>query len=416
MPVRAATGGAKEPEEEKPSVFGTFMSELKKGVSEQKELKDAADKIEAAAADAKAKASEGYKASSEAYRATASRVSEDESLNEALKSAEDAKASTKKTVSDSANAFMTGARDSLKTATSSGRVKSAQKAMDDVAKTGPAKAIADLASIAHEELLATDHANLKATPYTAPTDRRRSVLEKRHRRKETFVKANEDVSSLVIKKEGKWTKKWNAFVDDNPITTKIEDMKISWEESDNMIARRSREVAESFSDAVGGTFEDTEMGYVYEEVLKRDPKFSEMKFTLHCEKVIFPAILEAYLAGDAEVLEDWCTEACYNTLSSIIEQRKQLGQRLEYKVLDLRSVDIHAARMMDDHPVFVMTFQVTSNMVVRDKQGEIIEGADDEVKKVFYVCAMRRDPEELDPLLAWSAHEFGQIAEAKMLV
>ena len=43
-------------------------------------------------------------------------------------------------------------------------------------------------------------------------------------------------------------------------------MKISWEESDNMIARRSREVAESFSDAVGGTFEDTEMGYVYEEV------------------------------------------------------------------------------------------------------------------------------------------------------
>ena len=68
------------------------------------------------------------------YRATASRVSEDESLNEALKSAEDAKASTKKTVSDSANAvsdsanaFMAGARDSLKTAASSGRAKSAQK-------------------------------------------------------------------------------------------------------------------------------------------------------------------------------------------------------------------------------------------------------------------------------------------------
>ena len=53
MPVRTATGGAKEPEEEKPSVFGTFMSELKKGVSEQKELKEAADKIEAAAADAR---------------------------------------------------------------------------------------------------------------------------------------------------------------------------------------------------------------------------------------------------------------------------------------------------------------------------------------------------------------------------
>lgn len=43
-------------------------------------------------------------------------------------------------------------------------------------------------------------------------------------------------------------------------------MKITWEESDNMFARRSREVAESFSDAVGGTFEDSEMGYVYEEV------------------------------------------------------------------------------------------------------------------------------------------------------
>ena len=132
----------------------------------------------------RAKASEGYKASSEAYvggvlplipaptglgggvwnsdvavvfkqkcprypcicryKATASRVSEDESLNEALKSAEDAKASTKKSVSDSADKLMAGARDSFKTAASSGRAKSAQKAINDIAATGPAKVSASL--------------------------------------------------------------------------------------------------------------------------------------------------------------------------------------------------------------------------------------------------------------------------------
>ena len=41
--------------------------------------------------------------------------------------------------------------------------------------------------------------------------------------------------------------------------------------------------------------------------------------------------------------------------------------------------------------VFVMTFQVTSNMVVRDKQGEILEGADVSVAETVCLLPANRN-------------------------
>ena len=47
------------------------------------------------------------------------------------------------------------------------------------------------------------------------------------------------------------------------------------------------------------------------EILRLDPKFDVDVFSAHLERVIIPAVLEAHLAGDAPVLQDWCTEAKY---------------------------------------------------------------------------------------------------------
>ena len=53
----------------------------------------------------------------------------------------------------------------------------------------------------------------------------------------------------------------------------------------------------------GGAMEETEMAFVIDEIRYVDPGFEEQEFILHCERVVFPSLVEAWLSGDKEVLQ-----------------------------------------------------------------------------------------------------------------
>ena len=65
------------------------------------------------------------------------------------------------------------------------------------------------------------------------------------------------------------------------------------------------------------------------------------------------------------------------------------------------------AKMMDEHPLLIMTFTAQQTHCVRDATGAIRDGAEDQIERAYYVFAMRRDQSELDPLLAWQVMEVG---------
>lgn len=51
-----------------------------------------------------------------------------------------------------------------------------------------------------------------------------------------------------------------------------------------------------------------------------------------------------------------------------------LGYHFDSKILDISNVDLAAAKMMEQGPVLVISFQSQSMMCVQDKKGTVVEG------------------------------------------
>ena len=114
-------------------------------------------------------------------------------------------------------------------------------------------------------------------------------------------------------------------------------LKMKYDESDNLVIRASRVVTDRVGDAFSGVMTQSDMAEALTEILKIDPSFSKEKFVQQCQFEIIPVILEvgdsldsyeylksgvemftlflqAFLRGDTEVLKDWCHEAVSSLL------------------------------------------------------------------------------------------------------
>ena len=86
-------------------------------------------------------------------------------------------------------------------------------------------------------------------------------------------------------------------------------IKMKYDESDNLVIRASRVVTDKIGDMFGGVMTQSDMAEALAEIQKVDPSFNKEAFTKHCQFEIIPTVLEAYLRGDSDVLQDWCHEA-----------------------------------------------------------------------------------------------------------
>ncbi|KAJ8040296.1 Mitochondrial import inner membrane translocase subunit TIM44 [Holothuria leucospilota] len=210
-----------------------------------------------------------------------------------------------------------------------------------------------------------------------------------------------DATGVVLHKDSRWYKQWKEFSENNQVFTKIVDLKMKFDESDNVLVRASRAVTDRVSQLLGGMFSPTEMSEVLTEILKIDPSFTKESFLKMCEQEIIPNILEAMIRGDMEILKDWCYEAPYSQLSTPIKQAKAMGLQFDSKILDVDSIELSMGKMMEQGPVLVITFVAQQIMAVRNMKGEVVEGDPEKVMRVTYVWVLCRDQETLDPRAAW---------------
>merc|ERR1711920_964409 len=116
------------------------------------------------------------------------------------------------------------------------------------------------------------------------------------------------------------------------------------------------------------------------------------------EHVIAPAIVKAYLEGNSEFLRLHCGDAAYMAVNASIEERTKLKLELDQ---DLRvppsDINIAGAKPVDvgagyNAPVFVFTFNCQQINCLTNKDGEVVEGALDDIRNVFYAIALTRHP------------------------
>ncbi|KAJ1954032.1 protein translocase subunit [Linderina pennispora] len=253
-----------------------------------------------------------------------------------------------------------------------------------------------------------DEASLQYGGYRDKETRARSRIMSRTNKARSFaeyqrtrvVKADENAGEgMVLHKDSKWKESWDNFKSTNSVMQGIFKARKDYEESENPVIEASRVVTDKVRGVFGFFFNETESATALRQIRDQiDPTFNVEDFIRECREFIIPEILDAYLHSDAETLKVWCSEASYNVLTAIFTAQVQQGVISDCKILDMRHVDFHSARMLEnDVPVIVVTFQTQENNVFRDKKtGEIVQGSEDVIEACHYVSIFTKVPENAD--------------------
>lgn len=140
---------------------------------------------------------------------------------------------------------------------------------------------------------------------------------------------------------------------------------------------------------------ETEMAQSLREMKEIDPGFKFGEFQEEVETVIAPRVVDSFLKGDRETLKLQCAGPAFAAVESSIKQREKLKCYLDTDILlGPTEVSCIAAKTMDESaPSFVFTFQTQQVNCLRNKiTHDVIEGAVDDIRTVFYAIALTRHP------------------------
>jgi len=233
--------------------------------------------------------------------------------------------------------------------------------------------------------------------------RKRSELDEAAQQK--IYEENTTDTGMELHKDSKFYQSWENFKDNNQYVNKLFEFKTQYDESDNPLVRATRSVTEKFTSMFGGMFKSTEMSEVLTEIIKVDPTFDLAEFLKQCQHDIIPNILEALSQGELEILKDWCTEASYNIMTHPITQCEHLKMVYNNEILDINQLEIAGAKIMDQGPVLILTFTAQQILYVSNKDGKVIEGDKDKIKRINHIWVLARDQSIMDPSSAWRLME-----------
>lgn len=171
-------------------------------------------------------------------------------------------------------------------------------------------------------------------------------------------------------------------------------LRSSYAESDNPLISTAR----SITDRVAGFFAENETATVIKKFREMDPSFQIEPFLREMREYILPEVLDAYVKGDTDTLRLWLSAAQFSVYAALTQQYTQAGLRSDGRILDIRNVDILAARMLEpgEVPVFIVTARTQEVHVYRDrKTGNLAAGMEDRVQLVTYAIGVTRVPEDV---------------------
>lgn len=161
------------------------------------------------------------------------------------------------------------------------------------------------------------------------------------------------------------------------------------DESDNPVINMFRNIYDRF-------FAENEMAMVVREIRDEEPSFRISEFLHQVEEEFVPRILGAYLRGDKEILKENCTGDAFEMLNASIHERDAEGIVMDTNILDIGDVELTAAKLLEDSPVLIVTFNAQQINCLRDRAGQVVEGQEDDIRAVYYAWAFAKEVEYED--------------------
>lgn len=97
----------------------------------------------------------------------------------------------------------------------------------------------------------------------------------------------------------------------------------------------------------------------------------------------------------------------YSVLVASIDEREKAGLHVDSRILEMKQVEMAMAKMIEERPVLVFTFNTQETTVLRDNSGKIVEGSEDDIERVYYVAAVVKDQEYNEITAGWKVTEIG---------
>ncbi len=127
-----------------------------------------------------------------------------------------------------------------------------------------------------------------------------------------------------------------------------------------------------------------------------DPRFDPQEFASGA-RIAFELILNAFAAGDRDALRPLLSPEVYANFDESIRQRQAGGQRLETKLVAMKSSDITEAYMAGRTAHVTVKFVTEQISALYDASGTVIEGNPTQVIDVTDFWTFARDTRSSDP-------------------
>jgi import inner membrane translocase subunit TIM44 len=132
-----------------------------------------------------------------------------------------------------------------------------------------------------------------------------------------------------------------------------------------------------------------------------DPNFRLDEFVEEIESIVTPKFVKWYLEGNADKLKPHCGEAAFAAVNASINARRKQKLELDTNILagpsDFELKAAKSGTLGEDaagsaSPLFVFTFNAQQINCLRDAEGNVVEGAVDDIRQLFYAIALQRNP------------------------
>jgi predicted lipid-binding transport protein (Tim44 family) len=127
-----------------------------------------------------------------------------------------------------------------------------------------------------------------------------------------------------------------------------------------------------------------------------DPSFEPTSFSGGA-RAAFTTIVEAFAKGDTAALRPLLDGPTYASFEAAIRGRAERKEKAETTLIGFEASDIAAAELQGATATVTVRFVSEQINVVRNAEGQIIDGNPNEVQKVIDLWTFRRDVKSSDP-------------------
>jgi predicted lipid-binding transport protein (Tim44 family) len=166
--------------------------------------------------------------------------------------------------------------------------------------------------------------------------------------------------------------------------------------ADNVVALPDRSGAAVEVDAGIADLADGRLKAGLTQIRLADPRFDSRQFVAGARSA-FEMIVEAYSAGDKDVLRPLLADDVFNGFAGAIDQRRSAGQTLETQLMAIRSAELVDAELKGSTARIGIRFTSEQVNVIRDGANNVVEGDPGTAEEVVDIWTFERDTRSPDP-------------------